>query len=96
MNDEEKVNTEAPRDSGDDIVDKNGKDTWRYRRKVIFASLFVIAILLTVLTVIGTEAIRHTIASGLMYLAGIVITGYVFTASAEDSFTSNLKSKFKR
>lgn len=70
--------------------DDNGRPSWIIRRTVVICTLVFCAGVILYLTGWGKDdELRATIASGLLFLAGTVITGYVFGVVWND--TSSMK-----
>lgn len=63
---------------------KTGEPSWKYRRLVVFGTIgFCFVGVGRLIDATDTE-LNQTIASGLLYLAGVTILGYTGLATAQD------------
>lgn len=63
---------------------KTGEPSWKWRRLVVFATIgFCFVGVASLIDATDTE-LNQTIASGLLYLAGVTILGYTGLATAQD------------
>jgi hypothetical protein len=64
---------------------KSGEPSWRYRRFAIYVTVaFCFWGVATLIDGSDTE-LNRTIVSGLLWLAGSVVIGYIFGATAQDA-----------
>lgn len=64
---------------------ENNNSRWKIRRRIVNVTLAFCAICLIYLIVYGKDTeLNKTIANGLLFLAGSVISSYIFGATWDD------------